>query len=266
MQESESPKLEEDHRDGPPSDEDAGLLGEGGDAGGTASGDLLPILTANLRPNGEKLLRAAIEIIDDGGVEALRVEHLVRQVGLTIPEIYRQFGSRQELVNAVQAERYVRSIAESRQMLEGVVASATNADEFRSAANRLMWQMLLPERLENLWRRVNVLGTAYANSEMLDRVTEISREQHRSIVEVLQQARQRGWIRAEADVAGAYSWFVAAIFGRVMAKLERRSPLYSERWTLVILDVMNQELFASSTPPVAEISRPLAEADQRSGS
>jgi AcrR family transcriptional regulator len=229
----------------------------GGSEHQTETDEVIPILTANLRPNGEKLLRAAIEIIDQGGVEALRVEHLVRQVGLTIPEIYRQFGSRQELVNAVQAERYVRSIAETRQLLDLVSEGASDAEEFRIMVNQVMWESLRPERLDNLWRRVNVLGSAYANHEMLDTISEIARTQHRAMVEVLQNARQRGWISAEADVAGAYSWFVAMVFGRVMAKLERRSPLYSERWTLAIMDVVNQELFGRNTPAVSEVSRPL---------
>ena len=236
--------------------------GRGAPADDASSDDLVPILTANLRPNGEKLLRAAIEVIDEGGVEALRVEHLVRKVGLTIPEIYRQFGSRQELVNAVQAERYVRSIAETRVLLDLLVEAANDAEEFRIMANQLMWESLRPERLDNLWRRVNVLGSAYANPEMLDKIYEIASSQHRAMVKVLQRARQNGWIRAEADVSGAYSWFVAVVLGRVMAKLERRSPLYSERWTLVIMDVINQEYFGRSTPPVSEVSKPLPGAEK----
>jgi AcrR family transcriptional regulator len=229
-----------------------------GSADGPDPAVLAPNLRANLRPNGEKLLRAAIEVIDEGGVEALRVEHLVRKVGLTIPEVYRQFGSRQELVNAVQAERYVRSLVESRDHVDQVFERAGDAEEFFILLNRVMWEALRPERLDNLWRRINVLGSAYANPEMLETVSEITRTQNRAIIELLQKARQLGWIRAEADVAGAYSWFVSVSLGRVSAKLELRSPLHSERWTLAILDVVNQELFGRDSPSWAEISVPLS--------
>jgi len=245
-----SEMIDTDRSDADDTDDAEGL----GQPAQQADSDELPILTASLRPNGVKLLRAAMDVIERGGVEALRVEHLVKRVGLTIPEVYRQFGSRQGLVNVVQAERYVRSIAADRRIVEEYVAAATSAEEFRIRLNQLMYDTLTPERLPNLWRRANVLGTAFANPEMLDAITEITLEHQRAIIDVVQRMRQRNWVQSDADVSGAFAWFSALIFGRVLAQLDRRSPLHAQRWIVASLDVVNQELFARETPALSEIS------------
>jgi len=50
----------------------------------------------------ERILELAVEAIDRGGEEAIRVNDIAADAGVTVPTLYRHFDSREGLVEAAQ--------------------------------------------------------------------------------------------------------------------------------------------------------------------
>ena len=54
----------------------------------------------------QRILELAVSAIDEGGEAAVRVNDLAAEAGVTIPTLYRHFGSRDGLVEAAQTYRF----------------------------------------------------------------------------------------------------------------------------------------------------------------
>ena len=59
-----------------------------------------------------RLLNAAVFVIDQGGVKALKVRDVSARAGVKEPSVYHYFGNRDGLVEAAQAKRYIRGLLE----------------------------------------------------------------------------------------------------------------------------------------------------------
>lgn len=214
--------------------------------------------TGPWRPNGALILAAAIAAVDDKGPESLRVEQLVDDIGLTIPEIYRHFGSRQGLIDAVQAERFARTLDEDRRMVDVMVDTATSAEAFRTGLLSFLVEVLGPERHANRWRRVNVLGSAYGSEPLLEDLRSILRRFDQTLIDALERARARGLILADADVESLLVWFTSiSALGRALDHLDVRRRFDEDRVVMYTVDVVSRELFGEPAPAITELRRPV---------
>ena len=60
----------------------------------------------NKASSRQRILALAIAAIDKGGEAAVRVNDIAAEAGVTVPTLYRQFGSRDGLVAAAQTQRF----------------------------------------------------------------------------------------------------------------------------------------------------------------
>ncbi|MDH6239286.1 TetR/AcrR family transcriptional regulator [Aurantimicrobium minutum] len=56
----------------------------------------------------DRLLAAAVEVIDNSGIKELRIRDIAALAGVKEPSVYHFYGSRDALVEAAQAFRYTR--------------------------------------------------------------------------------------------------------------------------------------------------------------
>src|SRR5258707_10478653 len=78
------------------------------------------------------LLQATIDAIDMGGEAAVRVQEIADAAGVQIPILYRQFGSRDGLIQAAQIERLSRALAREMDELGAAMATVASAGQFRA--------------------------------------------------------------------------------------------------------------------------------------
>ena len=81
------------------------------------------------RGTRDKILEAAIAIIEVEGEAGVRVDRVVETAGFTKPVLYHHFDDREDLVIAAQGERYRRSFDDALVAL-GVFEGAESQDVF----------------------------------------------------------------------------------------------------------------------------------------
>ncbi len=216
-----------------------------------------PILPATFtgpwRPNAALLLEAAIELIDGGGERALKVEPLAASLGMSVTMMYRYFGSRQGLVDAAQAERWVRCLNDGVGSAVLLVDEARSATDFRKRLNLVIVAALGREQLGNLLRQVNVVGSAYGRPELMSFVAQTQRQVNEGLVTVIESARQRGWVVRNADAHTITSWLTSVTFGRVLALVDSDQQFDDDRWLAMTLEPLNQALFAKPAPRLSTL-------------
>lgn len=187
--------------------------------------------------NRTRILDLAVAAIDAGGEAAIRVNHIVAEVGVTPPVLYYHFGSRDGLVIAAQIERYTRQTAADIAAIGRAVAKCTSADELRRALV-ITWSRSMAQRAESRWRRTNVMGSAYARPELEAAVAEAQDVIVAGLVEILEPCRERGWLRPGIDLPSTVAWHHSLLIGRAHVEhgQQQGDPAEWDRLTLEALE------------------------------
>lgn len=180
--------------------------------------------TAARHPTAQRVLDAAIDAIERGGEEAIQVEPLVRDLGLTVTAIYRWFGSRQGLVQAAQQERFHRLSRVGFDAWGVALAQATSVDRVHRVLDALVEQSLSPEQAVIRRARANALGSAFGRPELLDDMGSLIRLQVDQLADHLRRARDAGLITLREDPRSVALWIPSAVLGRVCFELDPGPP------------------------------------------
>lgn len=166
------------------------------------------------------LLEAAIEIIEESGESGFRIDAVLDRVGVASTAIYHHFGSRDDLIDSANAERYLRSlyVIDFDQYEEAVRNSQTKAD--LEAIIQQLFVLSMTQTARNRRRtRVSVLGSAVTRPELAAKVNEANATYARDMAAVIAIAKDRGWVRAEIDLEAFAMWQIGQSTGRLMVEL-----------------------------------------------
>ena len=191
--------------------------------------------------NRQKILDFAVAAIDSGGEASLRVHDVAGQAGVTVPVVYHYFGSREGLVIAAQTDRYLRQVQTDIKVIGRAVAECQTRDELRTAL-RTIWQKSLAHRAANRWRRISVLGSAYARPDLEDAIFKAQREVTAALFVILEPCRDRGWLRSGIDLTSVLAWHHAVLISRFF--IEHGTPeADATEWDRLTLEALDRAFF-----------------------
>ena len=193
--------------------------------------------------NRSKILDLAIAAIDAGGEAAVRVNHIVEEAGVTPPVLYYHFGNRDGLVIAAQVERYSRQIRQDIDAIRQRLSQCQSREELQTALVDI-WEKTLVGREESRWRRVSVVGSAFARPELEAEVLRAQDEIVAGLVAVLQPCNERGWLRDGIDLPSAVAWQHGLLLSRVF--IERGAQQgETDEWDQLTLEALQHAFFGS---------------------
>ena len=165
--------------------------------------------------NRDRLLEAAIEVIERDGEAALRVDHVAEMVGVTKPSIYHFFGDRDGLIVAAQAERYRRSINYSLADLDfDIVLECESQVEYAQLLKTVIMSANTSDGVIRRRLRVEVLGSAVSRPALRESISDVHRQAVATLAKVVGYGQKRGWFRSEFSPSALASWWYGVIFGR----------------------------------------------------
>lgn len=168
----------------------------------------------------ERLIEAAVNVIATHGEQAIKVRDIAAQAGVTEPSIYHYFGDRNGLIIEAQAARYG---AGQRAVAETFVAAANRcrtAAEFVALVRTSLDAAHQAASAHRRFTRVNVLGSAEARPELVEKLAAQQREANAVLGEALSVAQTRGFVRPDLDCEMAAAWVIGATTGRILIELD----------------------------------------------
>ena len=193
--------------------------------------------------NRTKILDLAIAAIDAGGEAAVRVNHIIKEAGATPPVLYYHFGNRDGLVIAAQVERYSRQIRQDVEAIGKRVSQCQSREELQTTLVDI-WEKTLAGRGESRWRRVSVVGSAFARPELEAEVLRAQDEIVEGLVAVLQPCNERGWLRDGIDLPSAVAWQHSVLLSRVFVERGVQQGELTQ-WDRLTLDALLNAFFGS---------------------
>jgi len=193
----------------------------------------------------QRILELAISVIDEGGETAVRVNDLAAEAGVTVPTLYRHFGSRDGLVEAAQTYRFRKTQFVDGSVLAASLAKCKNQDELRKALRKELLTHFDTDRWELRQVRLNALGAGYARPELAASLALAQKQGAMGIAEMLLPFQKKGWIRKDIDLPATVYWFMGQILGRVLIEMGD-NPVSQKKWNDVSLEGIMAVIFGDS--------------------
>lgn len=193
-----------------------------------------------VRSTRDRILEAAIAIIEAEGEASVRVDRVVKAAGFTKPVLYHHFSDREDLIVAAQGERYRRSFVDALAALS-VFEGAENQDVFLDRVTVALGDFTSPEGLRRRCMRAEVLGSAASRPKLQDAIIQANREFVASFGDFLTRARKAGLISPKRDPRDVAAWWLSVVAGRFVIDVDA-DRLNDEEWTAIVKSMIKHVL------------------------
>jgi len=200
----------------------------------------------------QRILELAVSAIDEGGEAAVRVNDLAAEAGVTVPTLYRHFGSRDGLVEAAQTYRFRKTQFVDSSVLAASLAKCKNQDELRKALRKELLTHFDTDRWELRQVRLNALGAGYARPELAASLALAQKQGAMGIAEMLLPFQKKGWIRKDIDLPATVYWFMGQILGRVLIEMGD-DPVSQKKWNDVSLEGIMAVIFGDTPKKIVPL-------------
>lgn len=193
----------------------------------------------------DRLLEAAVEVIDSKGLGAIRVRDIAAVAGVREPSVYHYFGSRDGLIEAALAARYSRGLMQVVNGLAAAAAKCITREEFIQVIRQVVATIVEPTRAYVRSVRADVLGSAQTRPGVADVVMAAQRESNMGIGDIIKAAQGKGWVRSDIDPLAFAVWYVGMVNGRILLEMDP-AQVNPEHWNDIALDASLHLLFGTS--------------------
>lgn len=191
----------------------------------------------DIRGTRDKILQAAIAILDTDGEAGLRVDRVVEAAGFTKPVLYHHFADRDALIVAAQVERYRRSLDEGLASLADSVHGAQTSAEFIDQLVEAIGDFTSPEGRHRRRLRIEILGSAVQRPELHAAITDANRGFVTSLGDFLTRARKAGLIAPKQDPRDLAAWWLSVVVGRHVIDVDA-DRFSDDQWTAITLSTV----------------------------
>ena len=151
----------------------------------------------------ERLLEAAIDVIELHGESAVRVDEIALKAEVAKPSLYHFYGNREGLIAAAQAERYRRSLLVGYDDIRVELERCTNREEWYALVTIWIRTFAKPDAAQRRAMRLDVLGSSVARPALREAIIAANDAARIQLEQFIDHARARGWTLVGTDVATA---------------------------------------------------------------
>lgn len=146
-----------------------------------------------------RLIDVALRIILENGVDAVRVDDIVAEVGVTKGSLYWHFEDRNALIKAALAEHIQRLNANTIAGVTEALDGETSKDTYIQRVAPFIADPFNADQVKERWGRLAILVEARNHPELLEMMRDVQARNLNVFVELMTQAQQSGVLRQDLD-------------------------------------------------------------------
>ena len=185
----------------------------------------------------ERILQAAIEIIDASGEASLRVVAVAKNAGVTQGMIKYYFQTRDNLVSEAQISRFLATAAEDIEYIAQVSEASSTPEEYRANLRGLLAVIVNTRRWPQRAVRITTFGAATKRPDMMASIAHANSLFIDRAVEVYQMARDRGFIVPSCDMRALALVVQGTVLGLYLSDIDKHRPSDEEMLEAIMLSI-----------------------------
>lgn len=167
----------------------------------------------------ERLLEAAISVIDDEGVKGIRIRDIAAAAGVREPSVYHFFGSREGLVEAALARRFDIHLSEMFRNFNTGLVDCRTQEEFVQLVRSVLEKSYEDGRARVRSIRADVIGSAQSRPQLKAAINEAMLSSYTDFNRYIEAAQIRGWVDPSLDGVTFAAWIAGVLNCRVYIEM-----------------------------------------------
>jgi len=186
----------------------------------------------NKQTTQDRVLASAVKAIDKGGEAAVKIRQICADTKTTAPSIYHFFGSREGLIEAAQAARFIQDQRKISIDFADSVHGCKSKSDFTAVTHRFLEQMFSSERQSIRAVRINVLGSAQSRKSLAKAIAKSQLIANKVGGEPIRYAQEKGWVRPDFNSEMYLAWLTGMVNAQGLIELDGVHP-DREDWVLI---------------------------------
>ena len=187
------------------------------------------------RDSRGELIDAALDIILNKGVDALRVDDVCEQVGVTKGSLYWHFNDREGLIQAALLEQLYRLADEQLAVLGGAIDSASSTDDYLAKVVEALINPFDSDEVRQRWQRLEIIVASRRDETLMTMMSDVQRRQQKYMTDAMEKASERRLLRPDADPKAVAAVLTAVSLGSTNLSLLGEDGPTPEAWTNLML-------------------------------
>jgi AcrR family transcriptional regulator len=193
-------------------------------------------------PTVKAVLDATIQMLEDGGEAAVRLDEVLRVSGISRGSLYHHFGSREGLIEAARLAQFTRSVTEDITVLRRAILESPSKDDLRKRLRLITEAVGSIDRKHQRLFRISILASAYGRPTLERALGEEQKLVTDQISGLVVESQERGWVRRDVDARAVASFIQAYSLGRVLVDIDT-DRTSDENWFEVVSIAIEHLLF-----------------------
>ena len=185
-----------------------------------------------------QLINATLRIILERGIDAVRVDDIVAEVGVTKGSLYWHFEDRHGLVKAALAEQIRRFSAETIASMSEAISLSSAKDDYFARIVPLIVDPFDKSQVKARWGRLSVLVETQNDPELRAMMRDVQARHLEVVIELMTDAQLKGFLRKDLDPRSvAVVLNVINLGSNVIDVLGESAPRPDDWWNLILFFV-----------------------------
>ena len=183
-----------------------------------------------------RLVDAALRIILEHGVDAVRIDDVVAEVGVTKGSLYWHFEDREALVKAALAEHIRRLNAGTIAGVSDALDESLSKDDYLARIATFIADPYDAAQVRERWGRLAILAETRNHPELVEMMRDVQGRNLEVFVELMAQAQKTGVLRRDLDPRAVAVALNAMYLGsNIIDVLGEHAPEPEAWWGLITL-------------------------------
>ena len=181
----------------------------------------------------QRLVDAALIIVDRDGIDGARLRDIVAEAGLTTGSLYWFFKNRRQLINAALAHRYVDKMRSVLEVTREILRSSLDSVDPLDIALQEAAQPDQADRVAARRERIQVLAAALDDPILARQFAEVTRSFTEQVIETITSAQARGLVRSDVDPLALATMIQATTVGYAITDVADDLAPAPDQWLAI---------------------------------
>jgi AcrR family transcriptional regulator len=166
------------------------------------------------------LLDAALADMEATGEASIRITKILQESGVTNGSLYHHFGSREGLVQAAIAERFLGSVTKGLAVFASRVSEVTSTEELFNVFREELVRIGSPDVQAQRVHRMTALAAALPRADLLERIIADQALYFDGAADAIGRLKDQGFVRGDIDVRAFSAWFLGLSLSRLLSDID----------------------------------------------
>ena len=190
-------------------------------------------------PTRVALIDVTTRLIAEYGTDGFTVEMVLSESGISRGSLYHHFEDFPDLVESALVEVNRAYVESSIELTAQALAAVTSKEEFLAAINLVTSTLHSEERFKARIDRVRMIALCADSPSFRQKFGEAQAELVDNLTEVIRDAQERGWARADFDPK-ALATFMSAYTIGVSLNDVSADPISFDAWNSLVREVVSR--------------------------